>query len=263
MPKKNKSAKKEGMSPEEVAAANRGNMDYLQEKYPALTMDQGQEAAGDAWSNMLATFLPSIEGMVESGYDNFAANPSKTATAVLADQTLGTNTSAGMQGANGAGGQGELSPYEMRIRELMSVNGMTRQQAEANQSGAMGMGGDLNNNGAITNQEWQMKLGQDFDGDGTVGRDESARWMRENPDHVVSGGTKYSGLPGENGMFNGQQAPAPQMQQPMYPQPTQQQPQVSPQGPAGIGVTRQPQGPVNEGYVKNSFMNPKRRGGGF
>ena len=253
MPKKSKSAKKEGMSPEEVAAANRGNIDYLQEKFPALTMDQGQEAAGDAWENMLSKFLPMIGGMAESGYDNFAANPSKTSTAVLADQTLGTNTSAGMQGANGAGmqgagGQEELSPYEMRIRELMTNRGFTRDRAVSNQAGAMAAGGDINNNGAITNDEWARKLGSDFDNDGNVTNQEFAQWKLQNPDHQAAGGTKYSGLPGENGMFNGQQAPAPQMsqmQQPMYPQPTQQQPQASPQ------------------YLKNSFMNPRRRGGGF
>ena len=231
MPKKSKSAKKEGMSPEQVAAANQGGMSFLQREFPMLTMDQAQETAGDAWGNMLEMFSPLFGGMVQSGHENFNANPSKTSTAVLADQTLGTNTSAGMQGANGAGGQQELSPYEMRIRELMSVNGMSRDQAVSNQAGAMGMGGDLNNNGAITNQEWQMKLGQDFNGDGTVGRDESARWMKENPDHVVSGGTKFSGLPGQNGLFN-QSAPAPA--QPQQPQ-----------------------------YIANSFMNPKRRGGGF
>ena len=86
--------------------------------------------------------------------------------------------------------------------------------------------------------------------------------MAANPDHVVSGGTKYRGLPGENGLFAGQAAPA-QMQQPVYPEPTQQQPQVSPQGPAGVAVTRTPQGGTGtiDGRYASGFMNPKRRGG--
>ena len=239
MPKKTKSAKSEGMSPEEVAAANRSSMSYLQEEFPQLTMDQGQDAAGDAWTNMMSMFTPAMGGMVQSGYDNFAANPTKTSTAVLADQTLGTNT-ANLPGVGvAAGGEAELSPYEKRIRELMATRDMTRDQAVGNQSGASGMGGDLNQDGAVTNKEWQMLLGQDLNNDGTVGRDESAQWMAQNPDHVVSGGTKYSGLPGQNGLFAGQQ------------------PQAAPQVPAGVGVT-----PVPKGY-KSGFLTPKRRGGGL
>ena len=246
MPKKTKSATKEGMSPEEVAAANRSSMSYLQEEFPQLTMDQGQAAAGDAWTNMLSMFAPAMGGMVQSGYDNFAANPTKTSTAVLADQTLGTNTAnnPGVGVSAGAGGGAELSPYEMRIRELMANREMTREQAVGNQAGAMAAGGDINDNGAITNDEWARLLGSDFDNDGSVTNQEFAQWKEQNPNHQAAGGTQYKGLPGENGLFAGQQ-PQMQMQQPMYPQPTQQQPQVAPQATPG------------------SFMNPKRRGGGF
>ena len=242
MPKKTKSAKSEGMSPEEVAAANRSGMSYLQEQFPQLTMDQGQAAAGDAWTNMLSMFAPAMGGMVQSGYDNFAANPSKTSTAVLADQTLGTNT-ADLPGVGVAtGGVEELSPYEIRIRELMANRGWTREKAVRNQAGAMAQGGDINDNGAVTNDEWARKLGGDFNNDGNVTNQEFAQWKQQNPDHQAAGGTKYKGLPGDNGLFAGQIAP--QMQQPMYPQPTQQ-PQVSPQG------------------YKSGFLTPKRRGGGF
>ena len=249
MPKKTKSAKSEGMSPEEVAAANRSSMSYLQEEFPQLTMDQGQDAAGDAWTNMLSMFTPAMGGMVQSGYDNFAANPTKTSTAVLADQTLGTNTAnnPGVGVPVGAvGGGAELSPYEKRIRELMANREMTRAQAVKNQAGAMAAGGDINDNGAITNDEWARLLGSDFDNDGSVTNQEFAQWKEQNPNHQAAGGTQYKGLPGQNGLFAGQQQP-PQMQvqKPMYPQPTQQQPQVAPQATPG------------------SFMNPKRRGGGF
>jgi hypothetical protein len=276
MPKKKKSATKEGMSPEEVAAANKDGINFLTEKFPMLTMDQGQGFASDAWDSMMGKFVPMLSGMVQSGYDNFAANPSKTATAVLADQTLGTNT-ADLPGVGVAagGGEEELSPYEMRIRELMTNRGMTREQAVGNQAGAMSAGGDINDNGAITNDEWAQKLGSDLDNDGNVTNQEFAQWKQQNPDHQAAGGTKYSGLPGENGLFAGQMAQGMQDQQgqqqvgqPTYPQPTQQQPQVSPQAPPGgvppgVAVTRMPQvanGPVN-GRRANGFINPKRRGG--
>jgi hypothetical protein len=130
----------------------------------------------------------------------------------------------------------------------MANREMTRAQAVKNQAGAMAAGGDINDNGAITNDEWARLLGSDFDNDGSVTNQEFAQWKEQNPNHQAAGGTQYKGLPGENGLFVGQQ-PQPQMQQPMYPQPTQQQPQVAPQVPAGVGV-------------KNGFMNPKRRGGG-
>jgi hypothetical protein len=249
MPKKTKSAKSEGMSPEEVAAANQGGISFLKDEFPMLTMDQGQGAAGDAWTNMMSMFVPAMGGMVQSGYENFAANPSKTSTAVLADQTLGTNT-ADLPGVGvAAGGEEELSPYEIRIRELMANRGWTREMAVANQEGAMKAGGDINSNGAITNNEWARKLGSDFDNDGNVTDQEFAQWKQQNPDHQIAGGTKYKGLPGENGLFSGQAAP--QVQQPTYQQPTQQQPVMSQGMPhqqqlqTGGGLGMVPQAPRN------------------
>jgi hypothetical protein len=103
-----------------------------------------------------------------------------------------------------------LSPYEARIKELMTNRGMSRDQAVANQAGAMDQGGDINNNGAITNDEWARKLGGDFDNDGSVTNQEFAKWKQQNPDHQAAGGTKFSGLPGQNGLFSGQVAPAQQ-----------------------------------------------------
>ena len=76
-----------------------------------------------------------------------------------------------------------------------------------------------------------MKLGSDFDNDGQVSNQEFAQWKQQNPDHQAAGGTKYSGLPGQNGLFSGQAA--------------------------------QPQQPQVAQYMPNSFMNPRRQGGGF
>ena len=245
MPKKTKSATKEGMSPEEVAAANRSGISFLKEEFPMLTMDQGQDAAGDAWSNMLSMFVPAMGGMVQSGYDNFAANPSKTATAVLADQTLGTNT-ADLPGVGVATGGGEeLSPYEIRIRELMANRGWTRERAVRNQAGAMAQGGDINGNGAVTNDEWARKLGSDFNNDGNVTNQEFAQWKQQNPDHQAAGGTKYRGLPGEGGLFAGQMAPA------------QQQPAAATPNNAPTNLFELPE------KTQNAIANLKKFGGIF
>lgn len=255
MPKKSKTAKQEGMTPEQVAAANRDGISFLQQQFPMLTMDQGMGYADGGMGNLLSTAVPLFGGMIQSGYDNFAANPSKTATAVLADQTLGTDT-ASLPGVGVGGGEEEISPYEMRIRELMANRGMTREQAVANQAGAMSQGGDINDNGAITNNEWAMKLGSDFDNDGTVSNQEFAQWKQQNPDHQAAGGTKYKGLPGQGGLFAGQTAPAQQMQQPAYQQPTQQQPQAM-QGTAQVAQVAPAAAP---GYVHNGFMGGRKRG---
>ena len=103
--------------------------------------------------------------------------------------------------------QPQLTPYDERIQELMTNRDMTRDQAVANQAGAMKAGGDINNNGAITNQEWATKLGSDFDNDGNVTNQEFAQWKQQNPGHQAAGGSMYSGLPGQGGGFAGQQAP--------------------------------------------------------
>lgn len=241
MPKKSKTAKQEGMTPEQVAAANRDGISFLQQQFPMLTMDQGMGYASGGMSNLLDSAVPLFGGMIQSGYDNFAANPSKTATAVLADQTLGTDT-ASLPGVGVGGGEEEISPYEMRIRELMANRGMTREQAVANQAGAMSQGGDINNNGAITNNEWAMKLGSDFDNDGTVSNQEWAQWKQQNPNHQAAGGTKYNGLPGQGGIFTGQQ------------------PQVAPQTMQGPAQVAQVAPVAAPGYVPNGFIGARKRG---
>lgn len=230
MPKKNKTAKQEGMSPEQIAAANKDGISFLQQAFPFLTIDQGMNAASGGMSNLLESAVPLFGGMIQSGYENFDRNPSKQATATLADQTLGTNTvdSISRDTIPTPFAEPELSPYERRIRELMANRGMTREQAVANQAAAMQAGGDINDNGAITNNEWAMKLGSDFDNDGKVTNQEFAQWKQQNPDHQAAGGTKYTGLPGQNGLF------------------TVQQPQVAQQAP--------------QGYVPNGFMGGRRGG---
>ena len=69
----------------------------------------------------------------------------------------------------------ELSPYEKRIRELMTNRGFTRQEAVDNQAHAQKLNTDGNRDGAVTNKEWALSQGADFDGDGDV---TDAEWRR-------------------------------------------------------------------------------------
>lgn len=86
MPKKNKTAKQEGMSPEQVAAANKDGISFLQQEFPMLTMDQGMGHASSGMSNLLSSAIPLFGGMIQSGYDNFAANPAKQNVAEVTGQ---------------------------------------------------------------------------------------------------------------------------------------------------------------------------------
>jgi hypothetical protein len=76
----------------------------------------------------------------------------------------------------------ELSPYEKRIRELMTNRGFTRQEAVDNQAHAQKLNTDGNKDGAVTNKEWALSQGADFDGDGDV---TDAEWKKHK-----AGGTK-------------------------------------------------------------------------
>ena len=144
-PPPNKTAKENTMSPAEIAAANKAGIGFLAENFPMHTIGDAQNASNDAWGNMMSMFMPMFGGMVQAGHENFDKNPMKTATAVLADQTLGTNTSAGMPGT-------EMTAREKRIQEIMKKRGVTREEAERNQDRVIAMGYDLNDDGAVDNE---------------------------------------------------------------------------------------------------------------
>ena len=182
-----KKASDNAMSPAEIAAANKSGISFLAENFPMHTIGDAQGASEDAWGNMMSMFMPMFTGMVQAGHENFDKNPMKTATAVLADQTLGTNTSAGMPGT-------EMSAREKRIQEIMAKRGVTREEAERNQDRVIAMGYDLNDDGAVDNNEFGIALGQDLDGDGVRSKEEIAQWRKDNKDHFAAGGTKHGGL---------------------------------------------------------------------
>ena len=70
----------------------------------------------------------------------------------------GMNRASGManpgQAVTGTA-QGGDSPYENRINSLMTSQGMTREQAIRNQASAINQGSDLNNDGAVSNDEYR------------------------------------------------------------------------------------------------------------
>lgn len=193
-PKKSKQAP-QGLSPQQVAQANEKGLNTAIDAVPILQFD-------DMMSNF-GTFTDSITDPFTQLFDTLIGR---------AEDTTGMGPTP----------EQPVDPYEARLQELMSNRGMTREQAVANQAGAMAAGGDVNNNGAITNNEWAMKLGSDFNNDGTVSNQEFAQWKQQNPDHQAAGGTMHRGLPGENGLFAGQQPQAPQQG------PQAQQPQTPP-----------------------------------
>jgi hypothetical protein len=293
-PPANKTAKESTMSPAEIAAANKAGIGFLAENFPMHTIGDAQNASDNAWGKMMSMFAPMFSGMTQSGHDNFDANPMKTATAVLADQTLGTNTSAGMPGT-------EMSAREKRIQEIMKKRGVTREEAERNQDRVIAMGYDLNDDGAVDNNEFGIALGQDLDGDGVRSKEEIAQWRKDNKDHFAAGGTKHGGLLDnlqttpfgtiqgldERRAMEAQQAQqgqqAPPSQQPapgvgVMPMPNIGQPQGGPGqaqvGPAGpqAGVMPMPQMQQQQvqpqvvpaqaqGYVPNGFIGkPQPRG---
>ena len=200
------------------------NMDKLKADNPKQEWGDVYGNATELLGGLSDTVMSPFMELIERGEETMAQNPMLQ---LIQDITGG-----------GGGDDQTLDPYEARIQELMTNRGMSRDQAVANQAGAMAAGGDINDNGAITNNEWAQKLGGDFDNDGNVTNKEFAQWKEQNPDHQAAGGTKYSGLPGENGMFSGQ-AP----QQPQVAQQAPQQPMGQPQ--AGVMPMPPQQQPMN------------------
>jgi hypothetical protein len=201
------------------------NMDKLKADNPKQEWGDVYGNATELLGGLSDTVMSPFMELIERGEETMAQNPMLQ---LIQDITGG-----------GGGDDQTLDPYEARIQELMTNRGMSRDQAVANQAGAMAAGGDINDNGAITNNEWAQKLGGDFDNDGNVTNKEFAQWKEQNPDHQAAGGTKYSGLPGENGMFSGQ-APPQQAQQGMNMQGMAAQQGQQPMGQPQAGVMPAP-----------------------
>ena len=112
-----------------------------------------------------------------------------------------------------------MSPYDQRLGQLMQNQGMSRQDAIANQANAIRLGADYNNDGSVGNDEWrQYKAG------GQQGV--------PNPGTVPPANNAFNIASFNPGIFNMQpmQQP-PQMQQPQVQQPQQMnRPMAMPSG---------------------------------
>ena len=74
----------------------------------------------------------------------------------------------------------ESNPYEDRIKELMTNRGWSREAAEGNQAAASKQGADLNNDGAVTNDEWERHKGMIQYGTGNAALDARVDELKEN-----------------------------------------------------------------------------------
>ena len=128
-----------------------------------------QDMANSQWGTM----APMFDALNQMGTQQMASNP----MAALMGQMFGQEQPQQAQQAptltEAAPQQPQQSAYDQRIAALMQNQGMTRQEAIANQAHAMKLGTDYNNDGAVGNDEWakykkmqQPQMGGQFGGYG-------------------------------------------------------------------------------------------------
>ena len=169
----------------------------------APSMGQMQEGMGglltlegmnEAFQNFISPMVNTVRNFQNEGtqqlLNQFDLNPAKTAFEQANNieptsqggafaETVAEQNAAREQDVQPQA-EPELSPYEKRIRELMTNRGMSRADAVANQAHAQKLNTDNNSDGAVTNKEWALNQGADFDGDGDV---TDAEWKR----HMAGG----------------------------------------------------------------------------
>ena len=128
-----------------------------------------QDMANSQWGTM----APMFDALNQMGTQQMASNP----MAALMGQLFGQEQTQQPQQTptltEAAPQQPQQSAYDQRIAALMQNQGMTRQEAIANQAHAMKLGTDYNNDGAVGNDEWakykqmqQPQMGGQFGGYG-------------------------------------------------------------------------------------------------
>jgi len=138
MPKKKKSSSApKGLSPQEVAQANKQGFDHAMDRLPPITFEDMFKNF-DMFSGGLTDLFGGMFGSLIDRGEN---------TVGVADRNPTTATEQ-------LNPQPQVDPYEARIQELMQKRGWTRDQAMANQQSALGQQTDYNNDGAVTNDEW-------------------------------------------------------------------------------------------------------------
>ena len=142
MPKKKKSSAPKGLSPQQVAQANKQGFDHAMNRLPPITFEDMFKNF-DMFSGGLTDMFGGMFGSLIDRGEN---------TIGVADR----NTTTATEQLNP---QPQIDPYEARIKALMDTRGMTRDEAIANQQNALGLGTDYNKDGAVTDDEWR-KYGQ-------------------------------------------------------------------------------------------------------
>lgn len=101
-------------------------------------------------NNMMATGMPLLDQLISSAMGVFQSNPNMPG----GQGPMPTPQLAQTYQANQQPVQGDA--LQQRIMQLMANQGMDQSQALANQQHAIRMGADLDNNGAVSNDEWRM-----------------------------------------------------------------------------------------------------------
>lgn len=154
MPKKKKSSAPQGLSPQQVAQANKAGFDHAMNRLPPITFEDMFSNFGMFSDGLSDLFGGLFGGLIDRGENTIGVadrNP-VTATEQLEEVVNPTPTPTPQP----TPAQPQLSPYDARIQELMKNRGWSRAQAVENQSSAMQQGGDLNRDGAVTNDEWRQ-----------------------------------------------------------------------------------------------------------
>ena len=152
MPKKKKSSAPKGLSPQQVAQANKDGFDHAMNRLPPITFEDMFKNFDMFSGGLTDVFSGFFGNLIDRGENTIGVadrNPT-TATEQLNPQP-------------------QIDPYEARIQELMQKRGWTREAAIANQQNALGLNTDYNNDGAVTNDEW-AKFKQTPDGMAYVNR---------------------------------------------------------------------------------------------
>jgi hypothetical protein len=184
--KKSSSSAPKGLSPQQVAQANKQGFDHAMDRLPPITFD-------DMFSNfeMFSGGLSDMFGSVFGSLIDRGEN-----TIGVADRHENT---AQEQLTEAVNPQPQIDPYEARIKVLMDTRGMTRAEAIANQQNALGLGTDYNRDGAVTDDEWR-KYGQTAPGAAYISR-HPGRFSPQQPQPqapqpgMPQGGAPQPGMP--------------------------------------------------------------------
>lgn len=118
--------------------------------------NEGQQQAFDGFMAALsAPFTQMTNNLISGGLGVMDTNPALQHFGQVTGQEI-QPPSSGIpeQGILQPPPAPELSAYEQRIQELMKNRGWTREEAVLNQQDTLRQGGDFNNDGAVSNEEW-------------------------------------------------------------------------------------------------------------